>query len=123
MIEVEIKCRCTDCHIDTDDDVTILCDDCEENRQILLIKDILNDLYENNINIPTDGEFFVGFKSKEEKETYMKGVKYGYGHAGWVISQWGGDELIAIWENLDAEFRKVKFDAHYDPDKEKELIE
>ena len=122
-ILLEITTQCLECKKETkmdSDEYFFTCDECQEKQETILGKHLLNHLYDNGESV-LDGTHLVGFKSEQEKYIFMRGVRYGYDHAGFKIMYYFGDIYIKLLEELSEKFYGLKIQTNYDEELEKEL--
>lgn len=100
----------------------IVCDDCELKNRVEFIKEILEDLYsELSLHCLLDGEGICGFDSERDKLIFMQGVRSGYNSAAFNLCEWGGDELLTLYEEKYEASRKIDIQVNYDPELEEKI--
>jgi len=119
MTDFEITFTCGECHESKDiEEGNFLCDSCNEDKEIdneaELGKQLLQDLYSTfNSEMILDGESVIGFNSKEEKRLFMRGARYGYSMAGFIIMNFFGENILKEYESLDEKFRKTEIKVNF----------
>lgn len=94
---------CDECH--KKEDIGILdyglCDNCKDKEHIDSLKEAIKNIYSNKLWEKKDT--FVGFKSDNDKEYFMKGIKYGIEDALFWIADHFGEidfiELVLEWKD------------------------
>jgi len=92
-----------------------ICEECENKKGNLeqFAKDLIDKINKSRIR-EIEGDYIVGFKTEEEKYSFLRGVNYGMKKAIWQITQIEYDGLESLSSKYE-EMEKVWKDQKVNP--------
>ncbi len=112
--EVEVTCSCSKCKKTLDEySANIHCHECLRDNDYTEVFDTSRYISTEHAEWK-DVDYFDGFNSEQEKEIYLKGVKYGMHNAlFWICHYFGNIEFFE---------KEVSPNFDYQPDEENQYV-